>query len=98
MGTRVDYGVARSRKFGHKRYGQDFTGKGLFPQFMSNPMAKINLIGHSLGGPTGRMFAHLIRYGYEEEVKASKAAGTTVSPLFYTNRTTNFVNSFMSIA
>ncbi|KAJ3162624.1 hypothetical protein HK101_000729, partial [Irineochytrium annulatum] len=98
VGARVDYGLARSKKMGHSRFGEDFTGKALYPQFATDPAAKIHLIGHSMGGPTGRMFVHLMAYGFPEEVEASIAAGTTVSPLFWTNRTSSQVDGFISIS
>ncbi|KAJ3187570.1 hypothetical protein HK101_009361 [Irineochytrium annulatum] len=97
-GTVVDYGVARAKKMGHDRFGEDFRGKGLYPDFAINPAAKIHLIGHSMGGPTGRMFIHLMSHGFPEEVQASIAAGTTASPLFWTNRTSSQVDGFISIS
>ena len=34
-GTRVDYGLAHSKKAGHERYGEDFTGRALIDDFES---------------------------------------------------------------
>ncbi|KAJ3194279.1 hypothetical protein HK101_003087 [Irineochytrium annulatum] len=98
VGARVDYGVARAAKFGHSRFGEDFTGKALYPQFAVDPAAKIHLIGHSMGGPTGRMFISLMSHGFQEEVDAAAAAGTAVSPLFWTNKTSSQVEGFISIS
>ncbi|KAJ3126556.1 hypothetical protein HK101_005732, partial [Irineochytrium annulatum] len=97
-GSVVDYGVARAKMMGHSRFGEDFTGKALYPEFAADPQAKITMMGHSMGGPTGRMFISLMRYGFQAEVDAAIAANTTVSPLFWTNRTDSQVAGFVSIA
>lgn len=68
-GTRVDYGKAHSERFGHPRYGEDYTGRGLLRQWDSTH--KINLIGHSFGGPTSTLFASILAYGDEEEQTAT---------------------------
>ena len=81
-GTRTDYGIAHSQRCGHDRYGRDFTGKGLIPNLNWDSAHPINLIGHSFGGVTIRMFVDLLYDGCAEEVEASRAAGETVSPLF----------------
>ena len=47
-GNVVDYGKAHSEKYGHERYGEDFTGRALIDSFSSED--KINLLGHSFGG------------------------------------------------
>lgn len=74
-GTRVDYGEAHSRKHGHKRYGRTYT-KPLFEGWSKDK--KIHLIGHSFGGNSSRLLAHLLANGAPEEVEASE----DVSPLF----------------
>ena len=74
-GTRVDYGEAHSKKHGHKRYGRIYD-KPLFEGWSSEK--KIHLTGHSFGGNSSRMLAHLLANGAPEEVEASK----DVSPLF----------------
>ena len=68
-GTRVDYGKAHSEKFGHARYGEDFTGRALLPQWDSDH--KIHLIGHSFGGTTAGLFASILCYGAQEEIDAT---------------------------
>ncbi|KAJ3118478.1 hypothetical protein HDU96_001297 [Phlyctochytrium bullatum] len=90
-GSRVDYGVARSSKFGHERFGRNYTGKALYKAWGTGPDKKVHLIGHSMGGPTGRMVLL-------EEIAAAEAAGVPASPLFYTNRTSSYIHSFTSIA
>ncbi len=76
-GTKTDYGKAHSEKYGHDRYGKDFTGNALIPEWSSEK--KINLLGHSFGGATIRMLAHLMSEGDAQEKAAS--AGD-VSPFF----------------
>ncbi len=77
VGARVDYGKAHAKKHGHARFGKDYTGRALVPAF--DATHKLNLIGHSFGGTTIRMLAHLLENGDADEVAA---AGTDVSPLF----------------
>ena len=81
-GTRTDYGIYHSKKYGHDRYGEDFTGKALIPGFTWDANHKINLVGHSFGGTACRMFIDLLYDGAPEEVEASRTAGEQVSPLF----------------
>lgn len=76
MGTTVDYGEYHSRKFAHKRFGRTYE-KSLFDNWSENN--KVHLIGHSFGGNSIRMLAHLLKYGAPEEVRVS---GDNVSPLF----------------
>ncbi len=65
-GTVTDYGESHSKKYGHDRYGNDFTGKALISEWDSEN--KINLLGHSFGGATVRMLAHLMAEGDAEEL------------------------------
>ncbi|CAG8663594.1 1325_t:CDS:2 [Funneliformis mosseae] len=47
-GGRVDYGEEHSKKFGHSRYGREYSG--LYPEWsVSKPL---HFLGHSLGGIT----------------------------------------------
>lgn len=82
-GTTVDYGAAHSAKYGHARYGRSYADDPLMTTFgkmdEDGNRIKINLFGHSLGGPTVRMFAWLMAEGAAEEVEASP---DDVSPLF----------------
>lgn len=77
-GTVVDYGKAHSEKYGHARYGRDYTGRG----FLSSDWYKtgrINLVSHSFGGPTVMVFASLLAHGSQDEIAASPG---DCSPLF----------------
>ncbi|MCD7775729.1 MAG: hypothetical protein LUH40_09135 [Clostridiales bacterium] len=82
-GTVVDYGEAHSAAHGHARYGRSYEGNALMDTFgqtdENGELIKINLIGHSLGGPTVRLFTWLLENGSEEEQAAS---GDDVSDFF----------------
>ncbi len=77
-GTVVDYGEAHSKAHNHDRYGYSYEGKALMGENwdLETP---INIMGHSFGGPTVRLFASLMYYGCAEEVAAT---GDETSPLF----------------
>lgn len=77
-GTVVDYGEAHSKQCGHERYGRDYTGKATMGEAWDFSTA-LNLVGHSFGGATVRLFASLIAYGDETEKQAS---GENCSELF----------------
>ncbi len=64
-GTRTDYGRAHSEKYGHGRYGRDFSSDPLIPGW--NGGAPLVLLGHSFGGATIRMFSELMANGSPEE-------------------------------
>lgn len=71
-GTVVDYGKAHSEKCGHERYGTDFTGRALIDSWSEED--KINLLGHSFGGATVRLFAHIMENGSQEEAEVTPEA------------------------
>lgn len=77
-GTVVDYGEAHSTAHNHDRYGYSYEGKALMGENwdLETP---INIMGHSFGGPTVRLFTSLMYYGDEAEVAAT---GEETSPLF----------------
>ena len=81
-GTRTDYGIAHSQKYGHDRYGTDYTGKCLIGDKPWDGDHPINLIGHSFGGVISRTLLDMLVEGRPEEVAAAKAAGEQVNPLF----------------
>ena len=78
-GTTVDYGIAHSAEKDHDRYGITYD-KPLFEGWSADK--KINIIGHSFGGATSRLFLEILANGAPEEVAAAKAAGVEVSPFF----------------
>ena len=69
VGARVDYGKAHSEACGHDRYGEDYTGRAMLEQWDSTH--KINLIGHSLGGPTSTMLTTMLADGVKAEIDAT---------------------------
>ena len=75
-GTRVDYGKAHAARCGHARYGRTFEN-ALAPGWSAEK--PVDLVGHSFGGTTIRLLAHLLEHGAPEEREAS---GEDVSPLF----------------
>lgn len=82
-GTVVDYGEAHSKAHGHARYGRSYEGRALLDTFgktdENGDLIKINLFGHSLGGPTVRLFTWLLENGSAEECAVS---GEDVSSFF----------------
>ena len=77
-GTRVDYGKEHSKRFGHERFGKDYSKNPLLDDWSSEK--KINLFGHSFGGATIRMLASLMAYGSKEEQAVTDK--NDISPLF----------------
>lgn len=75
-GTRVDFGEHHSRVFGHERYGRIYK-KPLVENWSSE--RKVHLVGHSFGGITIRLLAHLLEFGAPDEVALGKE---DISPLF----------------
>ncbi len=81
-GTRVDYGAYHAKKYGHERYGEDYTGKSILGNYKWNGTNKLNMVGHSMGGPTIRFLADFLKDGDAQEVSYAKSNGLSVSPLF----------------
>ena len=80
-GTRVDYGAAHAAKYGHERYGVDYGQYSkLIPNYSWSAVNKINLVGHSFGGATSRLFEDIMAEGSDEE-KAATTDGS-LSPFF----------------
>ena len=78
-GTTVDYGAAHAAEYGHARYGVTYD-QPLFAGWSASK--KINLVGHSFGGATIRLFLDILADGSAAEQAAAKAADTDVSPFF----------------
>ena len=77
-GTVTDYGKAHSEQYGHERFGPDFTGRPLIPDWESG--RKLVLLGHSFGGATIRLFSELLANGSAEEQAVT--APEELSPFF----------------
>ncbi|KAI8803715.1 Alpha/Beta hydrolase protein [Cladochytrium replicatum] len=98
-GTKVDYGIAHAKKFGHNRFGRDYTGKGLLPNWGVGKTNKVHFVAHSMGPQTVQLLVSLLNLGNAEELAAAQAAGVPASPLFYTNKTaSDFVSGVFSLA
>ena len=93
-GTTVDYGAAHAAEYDHARYGVTYD-KPLFEGWSADK--KINLVGHSFGGATIRLFLDILADGSAEEQAAAKAAGTEVSPFFQGGKA-NWVYSLTTLA
>ena len=76
VGGTVDYGAAHSAEFGHARYGITYD-EPLFEGWSAEK--KINLVGHSFGGATIRLFLDILADGAAEEarnfLRAARATG-----------------------
>ena len=92
-GTVVDYGKAHSEEHSHERFGEDFTGRALIPAFDSEN--KINLLGHSFGGATMRLFASLMAVGSEEERAVTPE--DEISP-FFTGGKADYIYSLTALS
>lgn len=89
-GTRTDYGEAHSKKHNHERFGRTYETP-LVAEW--NEKNKINLIGHSFGGNTVRLFASILENGCREEVEAS---GKNVSE-FFKGGNYNVINGIVTL-
>lgn len=69
VGGVVDYGKAHSEKFNHRRYGRYYE-KPLLDEWDKDN--KIHIIGHSFGGNTVRLLAHLLTYGDKDEMAVTE--------------------------
>lgn len=78
-GGTVDFGKVHSEKYGHARYGRTYPGV-LKDWGEPGDHAKINIVGHSFGGPTVITFSDLMTNGFQEEIDGTPA--DELSPLF----------------
>ncbi len=117
-GTKTDYGAAHTAECNadfnsknieltHTRYGRDYTGKAIVENWGPGIDNKLNLVGHSFGGPTSMMLLHLLAEGDEAEreyakEQAAKNGGNWkdyCSPLFWGDyHGENLINSVTSLA
>lgn len=77
-GSVTDYGAEHSKRCKHERFGEDFSEKPLIDKWDAEN--KINLLGHSFGGATIRLFAELMANGSQSEIEATDK--NEISPLF----------------
>lgn len=76
-GGTVDYGAVHSKEHNHARYGKTFD-EPIIDKWDANH--KINLVGHSFGGATTRLFLQLLADGSAAERAATPE--NELSPLF----------------
>ncbi len=67
FGGTVDFGKVHSEKYGHARYGVTYKRGAIEDLGKPGNHAKINLLGHSYGGPTVMEIASLFEQGSKEE-------------------------------
>lgn len=79
FGGTVDYGKVHAEKYGINRYGRTYPGvlKDLGEE---GDHKKVNLVGHSFGGPTLCLFSSLMSQGAQDEIDGTPA--DELSPLF----------------
>ena len=80
FGGTVDFGKVHSKKYGHARYGVTYKRGAIEDLGKPGNHAKINLLGHSYGGPTVMEIASLFEQGSKEEREGTPA--DELSPLF----------------
>lgn len=80
FGGTVDFGKVHSEKHHHARYGDTFEHGVLEDLGKTEAHKKINLFGHSFGGPTVIEIAQLFSFGSEEERQGTDP--DDLSPLF----------------
>ncbi len=80
FGGTVDYGKVHSEKYGHARYGRTYEHGVLEDLGKTEAHKKINIVGHSFGGPTVKGFAALMCQGSQEEIDGTDP--DDLSPLF----------------
>ncbi len=84
MGGTVDYGKVHSEKYHHARYGRTYEKGAIEDWGMPGNHKKINIVGHSFGGPTVKQFAELVAHGCQEEIDATPEE--ELSGLFKANK------------
>lgn len=98
VGGTVDYGKAHSAYYGHERFGKTYD-KPLLAEWgqldEEGKRIKINIIGHSFGGITGRTLAMLMAFGSKAEKLSTDPAD--LSPLFKGGHE-DWVNSITTLA
>lgn len=114
IGTQVDYGQAHCDRANaqyetlvHQRYGRDYSAAGAIVEGWgasdeNGNTKKINLVGHSFGGPTCLMLIHLLAEGDADEIAWAKENygddwEKNISPLFVGGKV-EWVHSLTTLA
>ncbi|MGE5406059.1 MAG: esterase/lipase family protein [Candidatus Saccharibacteria bacterium] len=69
LGKKADYGIAHANYYHHDRWGHDYSNDPLIKDWGTPSNPKINMIVHSMGGPTARALVQLLENGSPEEIK-----------------------------
>jgi len=106
----TDFGYHHSERFGHDRYGRDFSDKAIYkPVFQKgglgeigsdNRLNRVFLVGHSLGGLTSRYFERTLHQGLASEY-ATPYPDTEIpiSPFFQKGRNaTGWIRAFFGLS
>lgn len=80
FGGTVDYGKVHSESHHHKRFGRTYEHGAIEDLGQTDQHRKINIFGHSFGGPTVKMFVELMSNGSAEEREGTPEE--ELSPLF----------------
>lgn len=80
FGGTVDFGKVHAKKYHHARYGYTFEHGALEDLGQPGPHRKMNLMGHSFGGPTVIEVCQLFSFGDEDERRGTDPED--LSPLF----------------
>lgn len=80
FGGTVDFGKVHAEKYHHARYGYTFEHGALEDLGQPGPHSKMNLMGHSFGGPTVIEVCQLFSFGDEDERRGTDPED--LSPLF----------------
>lgn len=94
VGGRVDYGAAHAERFGHARWGITYEKPLVDAWDAAHP---VDLVAHSFGGASSRLFMDILVRGRPEEVDAAKRAGGAPSPFFEGGKT-GWVRSLSALA
>ena len=92
-GNIVDYGKEHSERCNHDRFGADYSKNPLIENW--NAENKINLLGHSFGGATVRLFSELMANGSEAERLASDEGDLSG---FFTGGKADWIYSITALA
>lgn len=97
VGGTVDYGKVHSEKMGHARYGRTYEGcvKDWGTLDDEGKIKKINVVGHSFGGPTVRFFVNMVVRGSKEEIEGTPAEELSE---FFKGGHTNWIHSCTTLA
>lgn len=97
-GTVVDYGAVHAAAHGHERFGKDYSVTPLMTGWgdtnRDGNIRKINLVGHSFGGTTVRLFAHLMANGAADEVDGTEGEVSG----FFTGGKADWIYSITTLA